>query len=139
VPLLVSLFTDSTSESSAEMIRILQENGETVLCLGSDQKPENIMVFLQSDISVSAHPAPEFEGCLLQKHQNSGMSNTKMQSLSNLEFKSEYILEDLCSQLTALPCAFTHLANFNLHEFVNELVYHGRKLLNNYSQVSFIH
>jgi hypothetical protein len=118
------------------MIRILQENGETVLCIGSDQKPENIMVFLQSDISISAHPAPEFEGCLLQKHQGLGSNNQKSSTLSNLEFKSEYILEDLCSQLTALPCAFDHPANFNLHEFVSDALFYGRSLLSNYSQVS---
>jgi hypothetical protein len=114
------------------MIKILQENGETVLCIGSDQKPENIMVFLQSDISISAHPAPEFEGCLLQKHQALGSNNYKS---ANLEFKSEYILEDLCSQLTALPCVFNHSSNLNLHEFVSDALFYGRSLLSNYSQV----
>ncbi|XP_072415991.1 transmembrane protein 94-like isoform X3 [Chiloscyllium punctatum] len=56
VPLLVPLFTDCTAESMCEMVRIMQENGEVVCCLGSSLNNRNIGVFLQSDISFSLDP-----------------------------------------------------------------------------------
>jgi hypothetical protein len=41
VPLLVSLFTESTPVATREMIQIMQENGEMVAVLGSAMSVEN--------------------------------------------------------------------------------------------------
>ncbi|XP_059509857.1 transmembrane protein 94-like [Stegostoma tigrinum] len=56
VPLLVPLFTDCTAETMCEMVRIMQEYGEVVCCLGSSLNSRNIGIFLQSDISFSLDP-----------------------------------------------------------------------------------
>ena len=58
VPLLVPLFTDCTTETIREMIAILQENREVVLCLGNAWNRENLTIFAQADMSLSVVPEP---------------------------------------------------------------------------------
>ncbi|XP_049273451.1 transmembrane protein 94 [Rhipicephalus sanguineus] len=60
VPLLVSLFTDCTPEATLEMVRIMQEYGEVVGCIGSAASLYNLPVFLQADCSIALEPlAPQ--------------------------------------------------------------------------------
>ncbi|XP_075559819.1 transmembrane protein 94-like protein l(2)k05819 [Dermacentor variabilis] len=60
VPLLVSLFTDCTPEATLEMVRIMQEYGEVVGCIGSASSLYNLPVFLQADCSIALEPlAPQ--------------------------------------------------------------------------------
>ncbi|XP_067115085.1 endoplasmic reticulum magnesium-transporting P-type ATPase-like [Osmerus mordax] len=54
VPLLVPLFTDCTPQTVCEMVKVMQDYGEVVCCLGSSQNINNNNVFLQSDISLSS-------------------------------------------------------------------------------------
>ncbi|XP_045214295.2 transmembrane protein 94-like isoform X2 [Mercenaria mercenaria] len=56
VPLLVNLFTDCTPETTCEMIRIMQEHGEVVLCVGSSINTQNVPLFLQADCSLALEP-----------------------------------------------------------------------------------
>ena len=56
VPLLVPLFTDCSTDSVREMIEIMQENSEVVLCLGNAWNRENLSIFSQADISLSLIP-----------------------------------------------------------------------------------
>lgn len=56
VPLLVSLFTDCTAETITEMIEIMQENSEVVLCIGNAWNHRNMGIFSQADISLSLMP-----------------------------------------------------------------------------------
>ncbi len=56
VPLLVSLFTDCNAETITEMIEIMQENSEVVLCIGNAWNHKNISIFSQADISLSLIP-----------------------------------------------------------------------------------
>ena len=58
VPLLVPLFTDCTTDTIREMIAILQENREIVLCLGNAWNRENLTIFAQADMSLSLVPEP---------------------------------------------------------------------------------
>ncbi|UYV80595.1 KIAA0195 [Cordylochernes scorpioides] len=51
VPLLVSLFTDCTPDTTREMVAIMQEHGRVVCCMGSSANPANGPVFLQADAS----------------------------------------------------------------------------------------
>ncbi|XP_052262626.1 transmembrane protein 94-like isoform X3 [Dreissena polymorpha] len=51
VPLLVNLFTDCTTETTYEMMKILQEHGEVVLCVGSSINMHNVPLFLHADCS----------------------------------------------------------------------------------------
>ncbi len=56
VPLLVSLFTDCTPDTTREMVIIMQDYGEVVGCMGSAANYQNINVFLQSDVSLAIEP-----------------------------------------------------------------------------------
>lgn len=56
VPLQVPLFTDCTTDTIREMIEILQDNSEVVLCLGNAWNRENLSIFSQADISLSLVP-----------------------------------------------------------------------------------
>jgi hypothetical protein len=58
VPLLVSLFTDSTDTTIKEMIRIFRENGEVVLCVGSSCRLQNSNIFRSSDLAVAVATLP---------------------------------------------------------------------------------
>jgi magnesium-transporting ATPase (P-type) len=57
VPLLVPLFTDCTPEAVKEMMTIMQENGEIVLCMGSAWIVDNMPLFKQAEIGLSLIPA----------------------------------------------------------------------------------
>ncbi|XP_074647794.1 transmembrane protein 94-like isoform X2 [Tubulanus polymorphus] len=56
VPLLVSLFTDCTHNTTTEMIKIMQEHGEVVLVFGSSANIFNTAIFLQADLSIGVEP-----------------------------------------------------------------------------------
>lgn len=56
VPLLVSLFTDCNAETITEMIEIMQENSEVVLCIGNAWNHKNISIFSQADLGLSLIP-----------------------------------------------------------------------------------
>ena len=56
VPLLVSLFTNCTAETVTEMIEIMQDNSEVVLCLGNAWNHKNVSIFSQADVSLSLVP-----------------------------------------------------------------------------------
>jgi hypothetical protein len=65
VPLLVSLFTDCTPDTTVQMIRIMQEYGEVVGVLGSSANFSNMPIFLQADTSISVEPLfPHLCTCL---------------------------------------------------------------------------
>lgn len=53
VPLLVSLYTDSTPETISEMISIFQENNEVVMGVGSSLKESNAALFSKADTAVA--------------------------------------------------------------------------------------
>ncbi|RLN49540.1 hypothetical protein BBJ29_005080 [Phytophthora kernoviae] len=53
VPLLVSLYTDSTPETISEMISIFQENHEVVMGVGSSLKESNAPLFSKADLAVA--------------------------------------------------------------------------------------
>lgn len=56
VPLRVSLFAECTPDSTIEMIKILQENGEVVCCIGSSLNPHNVPIFALADVSIAVDP-----------------------------------------------------------------------------------
>ena len=57
VPLLVPLFTDCSPDAVVEMIKIMQENGEVVLCMGNAWVRENIGILAQANIGMSFTPS----------------------------------------------------------------------------------
>ncbi|XP_040567190.1 transmembrane protein 94 isoform X2 [Lepeophtheirus salmonis] len=56
VPLLVSLFTDCTSETTKEMVKIMQEYEEVVCVFGSSANLKNLSVFMQANASLAIEP-----------------------------------------------------------------------------------
>ena len=54
---MVSMFTDATAPTVSAMLGILQENSESVLCLGSSYMHENAHLFGAADLAVSVHGA----------------------------------------------------------------------------------
>ena len=73
VPLLVPLFTDCTVDAVREMIEIMQENGEVVMCLGNAWNPDNLSIFAQSDVSLSILPeSPSLHCCLDARNNDDG-------------------------------------------------------------------
>mmetsp|Transcript_31329 Transcript_31329/g.65513 ORF Transcript_31329/g.65513 Transcript_31329/m.65513 type:complete len:1636 (-) Transcript_31329:697-5604(-) len=52
VPLLVSLFTDVTKETTAEMVNIFQDYHDTVLSVGLSHLPRNQEIFSRADIAI---------------------------------------------------------------------------------------
>ncbi|XP_019854507.1 PREDICTED: transmembrane protein 94-like [Amphimedon queenslandica] len=57
VPLLVPLFTDCSPDAVEEMFKIMQENGEVVLCIGNAAVVDNLSLFKHADIGLSILPA----------------------------------------------------------------------------------
>lgn len=62
VPLLVSLFTDSTEDSTKSMVEIFKEDSDTVLVLGCSHVSRNIKIFGSSDVSVGVDTVEEEDG-----------------------------------------------------------------------------
>jgi hypothetical protein len=58
VPLLVSLFTDSTPETIQQMIEIFREYGETVYTIGSGYRDYNSTIFQASNLSTALFTIP---------------------------------------------------------------------------------
>ena len=53
---MVSLFTDCTSDTTREMVQIMQDYGEVVCVMGSSSNYQNIKIFLQSNASLAIEP-----------------------------------------------------------------------------------
>lgn len=58
VPLLVSLFTDSTPDTIRQMINVFKEHGEVVLSVGCSYRAHNQEIFNASDVGVSVATLP---------------------------------------------------------------------------------
>ena len=58
VPLLVSLYTDATAETTKQMVNIFRDYGETVLTVGSGYREANCYVFRDSDAAISVSMLP---------------------------------------------------------------------------------
>lgn len=58
VPLLVSLFSDSTPDTIQDMIDIFRENGEVVMTIGSAYRTFNQEIFNASDVAISVVTMP---------------------------------------------------------------------------------
>lgn len=93
VPLLVSLFTDSTEESTKKMIDIFKENIDTVLVLGCSHRAKNMQIFGSSDVSIGVNVDSEIS--------EDNPSSVK----EGLEFASSVITRDCFFniELSALP------------------------------------
>ena len=77
VPLLVPLFTDCTVDAIREMIEIMQENGEVVMCLGNAWNHNNLSIYAQADVSLSVIPeCANLQCCLDVKDDDATLSTS---------------------------------------------------------------
>ena len=148
VPLLVSLFTDCSPSDVKEMIRIYQENGESVMCMGSSLKVENSDSFMQADISVSLDPIPSRE-CKDRTYHATQGSASRLDSIlggagggdgggSSGEGEEEEGYSEsrefaVSSKITSMPCALPLSSTTDLMQFV-ALICEGRRLSTNVNQ-----
>ncbi|KAK2197015.1 bifunctional HAD superfamily/P-type ATPase [Babesia duncani] len=97
IPLQVSLFCDCTHTSTVEMMRILRENGERIMCVGNGLRPSNFFVFCEAHSSVSValgyHPTCRF----CRGKRWSGIARAHAFEEATPEMK-------LSAFLTSLPC-----------------------------------
>ena len=88
VPLLVSIFTDATPGTAGEMVGIMRENHESVLCVGKAWRASNGPIFRRADVAVAVMEEPE-----TQHHAPGSVSPVA----ADRRFAAE---------LVGLPCAF---------------------------------
>lgn len=124
VPLLVSLFSDSTPVSTKEMIEVLQENHEVVCCVGSSININNSRSFNQANISIAVDPST-------QQH-------LRPMDFDNLQEEVSDLQEDI-SPFLSYPCALhitTHQSETPISSFsvIFHLIKEGRKMVHNIRQ-----
>ncbi|EFA85426.1 putative transmembrane protein [Heterostelium album PN500] len=148
VPLLVPMFSNSTPETKLEMIKILQENGEVVCCIGSALNYENTPIFCQADLAFSLEPA--VSRCLnlpLNKadprplltsrnffETESVMAPLPLRKNTTTRVPSEHpSTHSLCCDITSLPCSLVFHRRTDFNEIL-EFFHVGRQLLTNTRQ-----
>lgn len=94
VPLLVSMFSDSSKTSMHEMIKLYQEYGEVVAVVGGCLHPQNLSIYQAADISIGITSQP----C--------GYCST-CNGLRLFYGHTPGILEQVAENLITLPCTFT--------------------------------
>jgi len=108
VPLLVPLFTDCIASSVAEMMLIMREYGEVVVCIGNSWNIDNIVIFTQANVSIAVEPV-----------DNSAPFNpTHNAPPTNLQ---------AASQINSTPCDLVLMRNSDAS--ILSLIIHSRHLL----------
>jgi hypothetical protein len=159
VPLLVSMFADSTPASIEDMIDVFQENSETTLVLGTSYRACNFELFTSADLSIAISTLPqgmtydEFPSinAIHESRTSSSSSNPKTKSemnsassqkqqqqqqqhcqlvKSDLKFNEKIIALSSCLILPNTP---SHEESCLSH--VTELLHEGRRLLMNIHQM----
>eukprot|EP01104_Vermistella_antarctica_P008727 TRINITY_DN2207_c1_g1_i1.p1 TRINITY_DN2207_c1_g1~~TRINITY_DN2207_c1_g1_i1.p1 ORF type:complete len:1600 (+),score=404.81 TRINITY_DN2207_c1_g1_i1:307-5106(+) len=143
VPLLVPLFTDCTSYTTAEMIRVYQENGDVVCCVGSCLNTNNTRVFAQADVAIGLEPQisndPTYHSTKQRRESNgdgSGGGDAGIDGvvpepvLTSNDFLSNLTSGALTSDLTCLPCDLV-LHREVKFEYLLQLLHESRRLSSN--------
>ncbi|XP_035694628.1 transmembrane protein 94-like [Branchiostoma floridae] len=117
VPLLVPLFTDATPQATKEMLKIMQEYGEVVCCVGSSTNIQNTGVFLQADVSVAVEPGyPQ----LCMRHGASAVSQCWEKGSSPCA---------LSCVLNTLPCSVVFDKEHNYTSVLLQMIQEARHLV----------
>ncbi|KAG0298939.1 hypothetical protein BGZ98_010429 [Dissophora globulifera] len=109
IPLHVSLFAECGAEAATEMIKIFQDYGEVVCCIGSSLNINNIAAFARADISIGMEP---------------------IRMGSGPESKSAF---SLGAKINSLPCGLTMHSETSLYA-LTQVVREARRLLNSQRQ-----
>lgn len=124
VPLLVPLFTDCTTDTIREMIAILQENREIVLCLGNAWNRENLTIFAQADMSLSVVPEPiDVSSCVSMTETCTLSTSISSQNTSSLGMVGGWPTPlEMASFLNSTTCqlCFHHDKHVKLLSLISE-------------------
>ncbi|KAL9541791.1 hypothetical protein PS6_010137 [Mucor atramentarius] len=111
IPLHVSLFAECTPRAMREMIRIFQENGEVVCCIGNALNTKNTESFALSDVSIAMEPM-----------------HTRAQSKGRLSTNDRQPPLAVGASLCSLPCGLFMQYETSLYA-VTQLIRDARRLL----------
>lgn len=130
VPLLVPLFTDCTTDTIREMIAILQENREIVLCLGNAWNRENLMIFAQADMSMSLVPEPvDTSSCTSVTETCALSTSTSSQNTSSVGVVKGWPTPlEMASYLNSTTCQLSFHRDADVH--LLSLISESRHILN---------
>ncbi len=131
VPLLVSLFTDSTPQTILEMIAILKEYHETVLCIGTGYRLANAAAFEMADLTVVREALPAG-----QEASTLPLYSERRLSLLDMQF-CENILS-LCAALPLRASLPAEQVDDRLTSLVDTIHEGSRVLHNIYQALAFV-
>jgi hypothetical protein len=114
VPLLVSLFTDATKDTTTEMIDIFQEYNDTVIAVGLSHLPRNSKIFATADLAIGVDVLSE---CLEKVNKENLRCNALL--------PAEVVF---ASAISAHCCAF-RLQGINSIEHMPNILAQGRASL----------
>ncbi|EGT39071.1 hypothetical protein CAEBREN_18549 [Caenorhabditis brenneri] len=115
VPLLVGLFTDSTTPAVEEMVEIMQENGEVVMVVGSCRNPSNTALYSIANVSICVDDVEESSCRLLEQGEGEATKSNVMQMSSKfIALATDFRLDH--TKLLKLPslivCARHRMSSF---------------------------
>ncbi|KAG2187033.1 hypothetical protein INT44_003261 [Umbelopsis vinacea] len=112
IPLHVSLFAECTPYATTEMIRIFQENGEVVCCVGNALNAKNTASFALADVSIAMEPM-----------------HTRAQTKGRLALGGRQPPLAIGASLVSLPCGLFMQYETSLYA-LTQLTREARRLLN---------
>lgn len=124
VPLLVSLFTDCSAEATREMLSIMQQYGEIVVCIGSSASNANCEIFLQADCSIGIEPLypqvcqdyPAFVESNIYNNKHRLQGKKRHSKIAKLIEQEPITISPvyLSRQLNSLPCSISTMRDDSL-------------------------
>lgn len=111
IPLHVSLFAECTPRAIKEMIRIFQEYGEVVCCIGNALNTRNTESFALADMSIAMEPM-----------------HTRAQTKGRLSLGSKQPPLAVGASLVSLPCGLFMQYETSLYA-VTQMIRDARRLL----------
>jgi hypothetical protein len=117
VPLLVSMFSDSTKSSILEMVKIYQQNGEVPIVIGGSHHSQNAFIYQAADISIGV------------KTLNCGYCKSCFGYRINYKH-TPLIQEQVAESLISLPCTFILNIEHPLYVIL-QIIKESRKLMKN--------
>ncbi|PKK76448.1 calcium ATPase [Rhizophagus irregularis] len=117
IPLHVSLFAECTPEATREMIKIFQEYGEVVCCIGSALNASNTHTFAVADVSVAMEPThtrAQTKNGVCHYNGNNGKGQSPMA---------------LGAAFTTLPCGLFMHYDTSLYA-LTDVIREARRLIN---------
>ncbi|KAJ2305891.1 hypothetical protein H4R23_004591 [Coemansia sp. Cherry 401B] len=133
IPLQVSLFAECTPESTREMIKVFQENGDVVCCMGSALKDSNTLTFAVADLAVGVEPIPHFNRVKPAHGEAAETANDGSISTAGA-LVTQYALG---AALTCIPCPLFLQHDTSLYTLM-QVVSEARRLLGSMQQAAVL-